>query len=131
MSRRHVFSSVERDEIRALLQAKHHADRDEQKRIRRRLRDNLGFHISDWSSDASGFTVADFDSLVASGQVTIDTPPLPLSPDIDLSILQDGADEPVIDNEPPAPDAIEGLMPFTRGWLEHRGFGGFITFGQL
>lgn len=95
MKGRRSFSSSERDEIRSLLRAKHHADREEQKRIRRRLRNHLGFHISDWSSDASGFTVADFDSLVSSGQVTIERAASPFSPDIDLSILQDGPDETV------------------------------------
>ena len=90
---RRVFSSSERDEIRSLLRAKHDADREEQKRIRGRLRDHLGFRISDWSSDAAGFTVADFDSLIASGRVMIERAPSPLSSDIDLSILHDAPAE--------------------------------------
>jgi hypothetical protein len=51
---RRAFSSSERDEIRSLLRAKHDADREEQKRIRGRLRNHLGFRISDWST--KGFT---------------------------------------------------------------------------
>lgn len=131
MKGRRAFSSSERDEIRSLLRAKHYADREEQKRIRGRLRDHLGFHISDWSGDASGFTVADFDSLVASGQVTIERASLPLSPDIDLSILQDASAGAVPATTPGAQAGSTGPEPFTRAWLEHRGFKGFMSFEQL
>lgn len=131
MKGRQSFSSSERDEIRLLLRAKQAAERDEQKRIRGRLRNTLGFHISDWSSDASAFTVADFDSLVASGQVTIDRAISPLSPDIDLSILQHTLAEAAAPATPPTHAASTEPEAFTRVSLEHRGFTGFITFEQL
>lgn len=65
-----AFTSHDADEIRALLGAKTGSDREAQKKCRRRLRD-LGFFISDFARGADGFTAADFDELVRSGNVTI------------------------------------------------------------
>lgn len=46
-------------------------ERDEQKRLRRRLR-SLGFRISDWGTTGSGFARSDFDELVRRGLITIE-----------------------------------------------------------
>ena len=100
MSGRSNFSAEEADEIRRLLREKHFADPGEQKRIRGRIR-AIEFYISDWSDDSSGFTAADFDSLLASGRVKVERPTSPLSSDIDLSILSDEGGLPKSTLEPP------------------------------
>lgn len=42
------------------------------KMIRRRLRDEYGFYISEFTKSKEGFTVADFDKLLDNGQITIE-----------------------------------------------------------
>ena len=61
------FSLAEATEIRLLLGQRLGADRDEQKRLRGRLR-AVGFRISDFEV---GLTPAGFDALVARGVVSI------------------------------------------------------------
>lgn len=57
--------------IRAQLRRLRVSDRDEQKKIRAGLR-RIGFRISDFATDTVGFTVSDFDSLVARGVIHCD-----------------------------------------------------------
>ena len=63
MKGKSAFSRDEVAQIRELLATKTTSAANEQKRIRRRLRE-LGFYISDFSSDGEGFSQADFDRLV-------------------------------------------------------------------
>jgi hypothetical protein len=68
MSGRDTFTNEEAITIREHLGRLRLADRDEQKSIRARLR-RLGFRISDYATDNDGFTVSDFDMLVARGVI--------------------------------------------------------------
>lgn len=70
MKGRKSFSVEEAAEIKRLLREKVRADRNEQKRIRGRIR-KIGFYISDHETDQHGFSEADFDHLVAIGAVTV------------------------------------------------------------
>jgi hypothetical protein len=94
MQGRSSFSRQEAEEIKRLLREKATADRSRQKSIRARLRSKYGFNISDFSSDADGFTALDFDLLVQRATIEIqgDPPALDL-PGIDLSILEDATPE--------------------------------------
>jgi hypothetical protein len=64
------FTQANAARIRALLSELRVAERDRQKRIRDEIR-HIGFYISDWERDATGFTVADFDDLVSRGLIRI------------------------------------------------------------
>jgi len=67
------FSPDEAREIRRLLELTRRSERPEQKVLRARLRRRpLRFYITDWDPSHTGFTVADFDDLVAQGAVRID-----------------------------------------------------------
>lgn len=68
---RSTFTTTEAQDIRRLLREKGIADRDRQKAIRGSLRRKYDFYISDFSSDADGFTASDFDSCVARGRITV------------------------------------------------------------
>lgn len=68
MSGRDTFTSDETARIREQLQRLRVVDRDEQKKIRAGLR-RVGFRISDYAVGNAGFTVSDFDSLVARGVI--------------------------------------------------------------
>jgi hypothetical protein len=68
---RHHFNGDEIAWIREQLTRLRHAERDEQKRIRGRLR-RAGFRISDWATDAQGFTALEFDALLRRGQIAHD-----------------------------------------------------------
>jgi hypothetical protein len=63
-----TFNREELAILRALIAEKETADRMRQKAIRARMR-GMGFYISDWQTDNSGFTVPDFDDLVARGVI--------------------------------------------------------------
>jgi hypothetical protein len=65
------FAAAEIAWIREQLAALRRAERDEQQRIRAGLR-RIGFRISDWATDAQGFTVSDFDQLVRRGLIKSD-----------------------------------------------------------
>jgi len=58
------FTPTEAREIRELLARKTRTSRDEQKRLRQRIR-KLGFYISDFQEDSGAFSTADFDQLVS------------------------------------------------------------------
>ena len=57
--------------IRNLLKRKVGEDRNYQKIIRGRLRTNYNFYISNFTDRKSGFTVNDFDELMASGRISV------------------------------------------------------------
>jgi hypothetical protein len=64
------FSRASAARIRGLLGELRVAERARQKRLRDEIR-GIGFYISDWERDATGFTVSDFDELVDQGRVRI------------------------------------------------------------
>lgn len=72
MSGRDTFSQEEILAIRAQLRRLRVSERDEQKKIRAGLR-RIGFRISDYATDGAGFTVSDFDSLIARGVIHKDS----------------------------------------------------------
>lgn len=68
MSGRHEFTDDELDEIRDSLRELRRVDSGRQKTIRGRLR-RIGFYITDYSHDANGFTVSDFDEMLSRGTI--------------------------------------------------------------
>lgn len=77
MGGRDTFSQEEIVAIRSQLRRLRVSERDEQKKIRAGLR-RIGFRISDYATDRGGFTVSDFDSLVARGVIHSESaPPIP------------------------------------------------------
>lgn len=72
MKGRDTFTAGEAQEIRRLLRQKEEASRDEQKRIRGRIR-RIGFYLSDW--DAS--TLEDFDRMISQGRLKVSDGGLP------------------------------------------------------
>lgn len=91
MKGRRRFTRDEAAAIRRLLRQKVVAGRDVQKRLRNEIRE-IGFYISDWSSESAGFTATDFDALVSSGQIEVQGgPDRPTT--VDLSILNEPDDE--------------------------------------
>lgn len=71
MKGRTVFTREEAAAIRQLLQRKVQVDRDEQKKIRRKLRNGFRFRISDFDKTYSGFGSDDFDRLIELGTIQI------------------------------------------------------------
>lgn len=65
-----TFTSSQIDAIRKLIAEKVVAPPDKQKGIRAKIR-KIGFHYSDFNSRKDGYTIADFDALIRSGQVKI------------------------------------------------------------
>lgn len=65
-----TFSSLQILTIKKLIAEKVIATPDRQKGIRREIR-KIGFHYSDFSSKKDGYTVADFEVLISSGQIVI------------------------------------------------------------
>lgn len=70
MKGRDCFTNDEADRIRECLGKLRRSERNQQKRLRDEIR-AIGFYIDDWPRAASGFTVSDFDDLVARGLVRI------------------------------------------------------------
>lgn len=68
MPSRNQFTEAEIDTIRAALRDLRRADPSKQKAIRSRLR-RIGFYITDYSHDADGFTVSDFDEMLSRGTI--------------------------------------------------------------
>lgn len=68
MSGRREFTDEEIDEIRDALRELRRVDSGRQKTIRSRLR-RIGFYITDYSHDADGFTVSDFDEMLGRGTI--------------------------------------------------------------
>lgn len=71
MKGKSTFSPAEAVRVRELLRQLRSAERDEQKKLRERLRIDVGFYISDFTRSNAGFTDADFDSLVEQGAIKI------------------------------------------------------------
>lgn len=71
MSHRARFTSSEAREIRELLAAKGKAGRDEQKRLRGKLRKTYGFYITDFPVSGA-FGPLDFDDLIRTRQISVD-----------------------------------------------------------
>jgi len=65
------FNRAEADAITRLLREKGTADRDRQKALRGQLRRTYNFYISDFTTEAGGFTASDFDALVVRGTIEI------------------------------------------------------------
>jgi len=65
-----IFTSLQVETIKKLIAEKVVATPDKQKGIRGKIR-NIGFHYSDFSSKKDGYTVADFETLIRSGQIKI------------------------------------------------------------
>jgi hypothetical protein len=70
MQGRREFTPEEIDSLRQLIREKQTADRDRQKSLRARMR-RIGFYISDFSDDYSGFVVSDLDELISRGTITL------------------------------------------------------------
>lgn len=64
------FTIEQIDAIKKLIADKVRATPDKQKSIRAKIR-NLGFYFSDFSSMKDGYTVADFENLIQSGQIIV------------------------------------------------------------
>ncbi|CAN7760847.1 hypothetical protein LJR296_006956 [Cupriavidus necator] len=71
MKGKRIFSPAEAERVRELLRRVRGADRDEQRTLRDRLRNGVGFYNSDFTRSNAGFTVADFDGLVERGTIKI------------------------------------------------------------
>lgn len=65
-----TFTSLQIQTIKKLIAEKVVATPDKQKVIRGKIR-NIGFHYSDFSSKKEGYTVANFEALIRSGQIKI------------------------------------------------------------
>ena len=70
MKGQNTFTSLQIQIIKKLIAEKVVATADKQKGIRGKIR-NIGFHYSDFSSKKDGYTVADFEALIRSGQIKI------------------------------------------------------------
>lgn len=70
MKGQNTFTSLQIQTIKKLIAEKIAATPDKQKRIRAEIR-NIGFYYLDFSSKKDGYTVADFEALIRSGQIKI------------------------------------------------------------
>lgn len=70
MKGRTTFTRQEAAELRRLIAEKRTADRGRQKTLRARVR-AIGFYITDFVTDQRGFTVSDFDHVVARGVIVV------------------------------------------------------------
>ncbi|WP_313157547.1 GIY-YIG nuclease family protein [Sphingobacterium multivorum] len=70
MKGQNTFTSSEIQKIKKLIAEKVVSTPDNQRGIRAKIR-KIGFHYSDFSSKKEGYTVADFDALIHSGQIKI------------------------------------------------------------
>ena len=70
MQGRSEFTPDEITELRRLISEKQTADRDRQKALRGRMR-RIGFYISDFATDYSGFVVSDLDELMSRGTISV------------------------------------------------------------
>ena len=70
MKGKKIFTISEIEEIKKLIVEKLRATADRQKGIRNKIR-KIGFYYSDFDSSKEGYTVADLDSLIRSGRITV------------------------------------------------------------
>lgn len=116
MTSRNHFTSSEAIEIKQLLDQRLSANRDDQKRIRARLR-ALGFRISDFEI---GLTPTGFDALRARGLISVGVvpqaaqpiPPLPATPTTSVIDRPDPVDDQTIDAIDSVLDALSA-RPWT------------------
>ena len=73
MKGRKIFTHDEAETIRQLLRRKIQSERNEQKKIRSKLRNDLRFHITDFDGTYSGFGSDDFDRLIELGTIQINS----------------------------------------------------------
>lgn len=93
MKGQNTFTTAQIDAIKKLIADKVKATPEKQKGIRGKIR-NLGFHYSDFSSKKDGYTVADFENLIRSGQIKVvggnykptSTPSVTISPKISATV---------------------------------------------
>ncbi|KHK58686.1 hypothetical protein PI87_02800 [Ralstonia sp. A12] len=71
MKGKSTFSQADAERIRDLLRQVRAAATGDQKKLRDRLRIDVGFYISDFTRSNTGFTAADFDGLVDHGTIQI------------------------------------------------------------
>ena len=117
MQRKTTFTSAEAETIRALIRQKCNADRSTQKSVRDKMR-NLGFYISDFTSNLDGFTVEDFEALIKDKQIMIDGTEAPSTQP--SSTITD------LNHESDSSGMIEGLAS-----LKQQGFEGFKKVSEL
>ena len=117
MQRKTTFTSAEAETIRALIRQKCNADRSTQKSFRDKMR-NLGFYISDFTSNLDGFTVEDFEALIKDKQIMIDGTEAPSTQP--SSTITD------LNHESDSSGMIEGLAS-----LKQQGFEGFKKVSEL
>ncbi|MGF6369732.1 hypothetical protein OKW40_002482 [Paraburkholderia sp. RAU6.4a] len=65
------FTYSDADSICDLLRKLREADPKKQKRLRRELRKDYGFHIRDFSNSSAGFREENFRELVTGGTITL------------------------------------------------------------
>ncbi len=112
-----TFSSAEAEALKSLIRQKCDADRDTQKSIRNKMR-NIGFYISDFTTNLNGFTVEDFEALINDQQIMIDGDEAPsFQPSSTINELN---------HECGSRRMIEGLAS-----LEQQGFVGFKKVSEL
>jgi hypothetical protein len=72
MKGRNEFNSLERDKIIKLIEEKINAPINEQKQIRKDIRE-IGFYYSDFETgrEEGGYTVDDFENLINKGRIII------------------------------------------------------------
>lgn len=71
MKGRNIFTAPEADSIRELPHQIRQSEPERQKALRDKLQADFGFYISDFPRPKEGFSLTDFDSLVARGAITI------------------------------------------------------------
>lgn len=67
------FSAAHAHGIRSQLEELRRADRATQKKIRKSLRKDYGFYITDFDNTYKGFCPVDFDAFVACGEITVES----------------------------------------------------------
>ena len=73
MRGRREFSRAEIEEMRTILVRIRQRELKVQKRLRRRLRTEYGFYISDFDGSRQGFTRNDLDVLASRGAIKVDS----------------------------------------------------------
>lgn len=70
MKGKSTFTKQDVAELRRLITEKRTADRDRQKALRGKMR-SIGFYVTDFVTDQHGFTVSNFDDLIARGTIVV------------------------------------------------------------
>lgn len=70
MKGKSTFTKQDVAELRRLITEKQTADRDRQKALRGKMR-SIGFYVTDFVTDQHGFTVSNFDDLIARGTIVV------------------------------------------------------------